>query len=76
MFEDDSKTQWYGCQDVLPTRQIDFLPQTSQSGKARLVRRASDGVLGAEQVMFLDDHLEIYLPLSRRNKHNEKIKDA
>ena len=48
MFGDGLKTQPHGCQDVLPTRQIDFLSQTSQPGKARLVSRASDGVLGAE----------------------------
>ena len=35
MFRDGSKTEPHGCQDVLPPRQIDFLPETSQSGKAR-----------------------------------------
>ena len=35
ILDDDSKTQPHGCQDVLPTRQMDFLPKTSQSGKAR-----------------------------------------
>ena len=76
MFGDGLKTQPHGCQDVLPNRQMNFLPETSQSGNARHVHRASDRVLVAEQVMFLDDHLEIYLPLSQKNKHNEKIKDA
>ena len=38
------------------------------------VLRASDGVLVAEQVRFLDDHLEIYLPLSQRNKHNRRLR--
>ena len=75
MFGDGLKTQPHGCQDVLPTRQMDFLPETSQSGKARYVCRASDGILGAEQVRFLDDHLEIYLSMSQRNKHN-KNKDT
>ena len=36
IFGDNSKTQPHGCQDVLPTRQMDFLPEMSQSGKARL----------------------------------------
>ena len=76
IFGDGSKTQPHGCQDVLPTRQMDFIRETSQSRKARPCPRASDGVLGAEQVRFLDDHLEIYLPLSQRNKPNEKIKNA
>ena len=29
MFGDGSKTQPRGCQDVPPTRQMDFLPETS-----------------------------------------------
>ena len=58
-----------------PDRWILSVKRHSQERPGR-VHRASDGVLGAEQVRFLDDHLEIYLPLSRRNKPNEKIKDA
>ena len=58
-----------------PDRWIFSLKHHSQE-RPGCVHRASDGVLGAEQVRFLDDHLEIYLPLSQRNKCNEKIKDA
>ena len=39
------------CQDVLPTRQINFVPKESKSGKAGLVHRANDVVLGADQVI-------------------------
>ena len=61
--------------DKFSDRWIFSLKRHSQERPGR-VHRANDGVLGAEQVRFLDDLLEIYLPLSRRNKRNEKTKDA
>ena len=61
--------------DKFSDRWIFSLKRHSQERPGR-VHRASDRVQVAEQVMFLDEHLEIYLPLSQRNKCNEKIKDA
>ena len=75
MFGDGSKTKPHWVSGCAPD-QTNFLIKTSMPEKADLVCRASDGVLGADQVIFLDYHLEIYLTLSQRNKCNEKIKDA
>ena len=63
-----------GCQDVLPTKQINFVPIKSKSGKGRPCLRADDVVLSTAQVIVLYYHLEIYLLFSRRNEHNEKNK--
>ena len=49
-----------GCQNVLLTRQINFVPKKSKSGKGRPCLRDNDIVLGADQVIFLYYHLEIY----------------
>ena len=61
--------------DKFSDRWIFSLKRHSQERPGR-VHRASDRGLGAEQIMFLDDLLEIYLSLPRRKKHNEKIKDV
>ena len=53
-----------------PDRWIFSLKRHSQE-RPGCVRRASDGVLGAEQVRFLYYHLEIYLLFSQRKKCNE-----
>ena len=70
------KLRLMGCQDVVPTRQVNFVPKKSNSGRGRPCLRADDVVLGADQVIFLCYHLEIYLLFSRRNKCNEKNKDG
>ena len=63
-----------GCQDVLQTRQVNFVPKKSNSGRGRPCLRADDVVLSTAQVIVLYYHLEIYLLFSRRNEHNEKNK--
>ena len=65
-----------GCQDVLLTRHVNLSLKSQSQEEAGLVCRADDVVLGADQVIFLCYHLEIYLLFSQRNKCNEKNKDG
>ena len=74
MLGDGSKTKPLGLSGCTPN-QTDILSLKSQSQeRAGLVRRVDDVVLGADQVIFLYYHLEIYLLFSRGNKCNEKNK--
>ena len=76
MLGDGSETKPHGLSGYTPD-QTDKLSLKCQSQeRAGLVHRADDIVLGDDQVIFLCYHLEIYLLFSRRNKCNEKIKDA
>ena len=63
-----------GFQDVHPTRCVNLSLKSQSQEEEGLVCRAHDVVLGADQVIFLCYHLEIYLLFSRRNKCNEKNK--
>ena len=64
------------CQDVLPTRHVNLSLKSQSQEEEGLVCRADDIVLGADQVIVLYYHLEIYFLFSQKNKCNEKIKDA
>ena len=70
------KLRLMGCQDVVPTRQVNFVPKKSNSGRGRPCLRADDVVLSTAQVIVLYYHLDIYLLFYKKKKSNKRIKDA